>query len=116
MGIPQEILETIDTTRVEIPTRLRLPQNRTDQIRAFIREELSRASEMQGHETFDEADDIEPDDEEEMPYSAYELRELEPPAPLQNGVAPTGAAPDDPAPKSEVPGSALPPEEANVKK
>lgn len=92
-----------DNTPVEIPTRLRLPQSRTDQIRQFIREEMSRASSEQGHETFEEADDLEPDDDESTPFTRYELMDLEPPVseptpPLQNGVQPEGQAPANPAP------------------
>lgn len=97
---PQNIYQTIDNTPVEMPTRLRLPQNRTDQIRQYIREEMSRAALDQGHETFEEADDLEPDDEEGLPYTPYELSSLEPLSPLQNGVAPTGAGPVNPAPTS----------------
>lgn len=113
---PANIYQTVDTTPVEIPTRLRLPQTRTDQIRAYIREELSRAQADQGQETFEEADDLEPDDEEYLAYSPYEERELEPPAPLQNGVAPVGAQPADPAAKPEGTPSAQPPAPANVTK
>lgn len=101
-AIPTNIYQSIDITPVEIPTRLRLPQSRTDQIRQFIREEMSRSAHLQGHETFDEADDLEPDDEEALPFTPYEMSDLEPPAPLQNGVAPQGAGPADPAP-SKVP-------------
>lgn len=108
--------QTIDTTRVEVPTRLRLPQNRTDQLRQYIREELSRAAADQGHESFEEADDIEPDDEDAMPYSPFELHALEPTTPLQNGVAPQGAAPVAPAPSPEVPAPPSAPEVTNVQK
>lgn len=97
--------EPVDNTPVEIPTRLRLPQSRTDQMRAFIRHELSMRADEEGHESFEEADDIEPDDEEALPYTRYELNELEPVAepttPLQNGVQAEGPAPVDPAPSSE---------------
>ncbi|QXP44148.1 MAG: hypothetical protein [Arizlama microvirus] len=76
--------EPVDNTPVEIPTRLRLPQTRTDQIRQFIREEISRAALNGGMETLEEADDIEPDDEEAMPFSRYELQNLEPFQPPAN--------------------------------
>lgn len=101
------IYQTLDDTPVEIPTRLRLPQSRTDQIRQYIREEMSRAAADQGHESFEDADDFDLDDEEDMPLSPYEIRMLEPPAPLQNGVAPQGAGPVVPAP-SEVPAPSQP--------
>jgi len=107
--------EKVDNTPVEMPTRLRLPQTRTDQIRAFIRQELSMVAQDQGHETFEEADDLEPDDEDSTPFTRYEELELEPPArpektppSLQTGSAPSGAAPADPAPPSEVPPSRTP--------
>lgn len=94
--------ERVDNTPVELPTRLRLPQSRTDQIRQFIREEMSRAAFDQGHDTFGEADDLEPDDEDYLPVSPYEMNELEPPAPLepppplQNGVEAEGRPAADP--------------------
>lgn len=103
MPNPQNIYQRIDTTPVEIPTRLRLPQSRTDQIRQYIREELSRVAADQGHESFEEADDLEPDDEVEEPLTKYELMDLEPPTPLQNGVAAQPQPPADPAASSEVP-------------
>lgn len=98
--------EVPDNTPVAIPTRLRLPQTRTEQMRAFIRSEMSRMADDQGHETFEEADDLEPDDDEPMPYSAYELHNLEPavtepPNPLKDGVKAEGPPPVDPAAKPE---------------
>ena len=99
------IYEPVDNTPVEIPTRLRLPQSRTEQIRQFIREEMSRASAESGHETFEEADDLEPDEEEVMPYSAYELADLEPPleppAPFAKPVEAEGQPPAIPAASSK---------------
>lgn len=92
--------ERVDNTPVEIPTRLRLPQSRTDQIREFIRYELSRQSEENGRETFEEADDLEPDDEE-LPYSAYEMQELEPSAPFEKPGEAVGQPPAVPAASSE---------------
>jgi hypothetical protein len=103
------VFQTIDDTPVEIPTRLRLPQNRTDQMRAFIRHEMSLAAQQQGQESFEEADDVEPDDEEDMPLSRYEAMLLEPTIPLQNGVQAEGPAPADPAPSSEVPATSMAP-------
>lgn len=98
--------EPVDNTPVEIPTRLRLPQSRTDQIRAYIRAELSRQASDQSFESFEEADDIEPDDEEGLPYTPYELSALEPPAPTnpptKQGEA-EGQQPAGPAASSEVP-------------
>lgn len=97
--------EPVDNTPVAMPTRLRLPQTRTDQLRAFIREEMSRRAHEQGHDSFEDAEDIEPDDEEELPMSAYEQMLLEPPAqdptPPVDGVKAEGQPPVDPAAKQE---------------
>jgi len=103
--------EPVDNTPVEIPTRLRLPQSRTDQIRQYIRAELSRQASDNSMETFEEADDIEPDDEEGLPYTPYELSALEPPAPPSaptkqgEGVAQPAA---NPPASSEVPAASQP--------
>lgn len=99
--------EVLDNTPVALPTRLRLPQNRTDQIRAFIRQEMSRSALEAGHETFEEADDIEPDDDDALPLTRYELMELEPPVPepptpLKKPVKAVGQPPADPAAMPEV--------------
>lgn len=69
--------EIPDNTPVAVPTRLRLPQNRTEQIRAYIRQELSRAQVERGHETFEEADDFSLPDGEQW-VSPYE-ETFEPP-------------------------------------
>lgn len=108
----QSDFEPVDNTPVEIPTRLRLPQSRTDQIRQFIRMELSRQADSSGHETFEEADDLEPDDDGDMPLTRYELMELEPPAPAEplstNPVEAEGQPPAVPAASSEVPPVSVP--------
>jgi len=69
--------EIPDNTPVSLPTRLRMPKSRTEQIRAMIRQEFSRAAADQGHETFEEADDLELPDGEEW-VSPYE-NDFEPP-------------------------------------
>ncbi|AZL82755.1 hypothetical protein [Apis mellifera associated microvirus 48] len=102
------IYQTLDDTPVSMPTRLRLPQSRTEQIRQYVREEMSRAAAEQGHESFEEADDFSLDDEEDMPLSPYELAMLEPTPPLQNGVSAEGAPPVGPAATSEVPAASQP--------
>lgn len=103
--------EPVDNTPVGIPTRLRLPQSRTDQIRSFIRQELSNQALEQGHETFEEADDFEID-EEDSPLSPYELHDLEPPAPPDPVTAKppeaAGQPPAVPAASSEVPAASEP--------
>lgn len=97
--------EPVDDTPVSIPTRLKLPQSRTDQMREFIRREMSIQAAEQGEETFEEADDFEID-EEDTPLTRYEMLYLEPPAeepapPLQNGVKAEGQPPDVPAASPE---------------
>lgn len=67
--------EVPDSRPVEVPTRLKMPLSRAEQIRAFIRHELSRSADENGRESFEEADDFSIDEAE--PYSPYELRELE---------------------------------------
>lgn len=101
--------EPVDDTPVSIPTRLRLPQSRTDQIRAFIRAELSRSAMEDGHETFEEADDFEID-EEDFPMSPYELQDFDPPAPVTEAVGevPTGSVAGAEPPKAELPKAEVP--------
>ncbi|UOF80428.1 hypothetical protein [Microviridae sp.] len=104
--------EPVDNTPVEIPTRLRLPQSRTDQIRAYIRAELSRQATESDFESFEEADDLEPDDEEGLPFTPYEMADLEPAAPpeplTKQGEGEAQPAANPPA-SSEVPAVSQPP-------
>lgn len=106
--------EPVDNTPVEVPTRLRLPQSRTEQMREFIRREMSLNAQEAGHESFEEADDIEPDDEENMPLSPYELHMLEPSVGADDPLTKPGEgealAPVGPAPSPE--GKASPTPEA----
>lgn len=62
--------EVPDNTPVEIPSKLRLGISRADQMRRFIRQELSRKAVDDGQESFEEADDFDlPDGEPWMsPY------------------------------------------------
>lgn len=101
--------EVPDNTPVEMPTRLKLPQSRVDQIRQFIRQELSLQAQDDGMESFEEANDLEPDDEDYQPLTAYELADLEPDAPQDQPPPPAspgepeGQRPAVPAASSEVP-------------
>lgn len=92
--------EPVDNTPVEMPTRLRLPQTRTEQIRQFIRQELSFKAQQEGVETFQEADDFEIEDDQE-PFSPYEVIEFDGDPTLEEAVSPSGeqgvVAPADPA-------------------
>lgn len=65
----------LDATPVEVPTRLKMPASRAEQIREFIRHELSLQAAAQGHETFEEADDFSIDETE--PLTPYELMMLD---------------------------------------
>jgi len=109
--------EIPDNTPVAIPTRLRMPQSRTEQIRAFIRSELSRQSADHGQESFEEADDFSLDDGQEW-VSPYE-EVFEPPAHSESGSGGVPAAgggakpPGDPAKPGE--GAQPPGQPAGVK-
>lgn len=101
--------EPVDNTPVEIPTRLRLPSNRVEQLRAYIRAEVSRASQEQGAETFEEADDFELDDEAPEPYTPYEMHDLEPDVTPPSASPPPSAPPaKPPSERSEEPGADRP--------
>lgn len=64
--------EIPDNTPVSVPTRLKLPQSRVDQMRDFIRHELSLRAHADGVETFDEANDLDVEGFEDFPTSIYE--------------------------------------------
>lgn len=64
--------EKLDDTPVAIPLKFRRVETQADRMRRIIREEMSRAAEVQGYETFEEADDFSiPDDYD--PSSPYEM-------------------------------------------
>lgn len=56
--------EIPDPTPVAMPAGLSKPESMQDMIRRFVRLEASRAAEASGYESFEEADDFEPDDVE----------------------------------------------------
>lgn len=64
--------ETLDDTPVAIPLRIKKLANDTNRIRDIIRQEMSRAAEAQGLETFEESDDFDVGDDFD-PTSPYEL-------------------------------------------
>lgn len=70
--------EVPDQTPVEVPTGLRRPPSIHEEIKRFIRSELSRQAQANEMETFEEADDFEIDDSEidDLP-TPYQLREPE---------------------------------------
>lgn len=87
------------------PVRIRA-RSYYDSMRDFIRQEVSRQAQQQGHESFEEADDFDVGDDYE-PSSKYELDDFQLNAPLTSG-SPQGAdtAPEDapqPAPEGAAP-------------
>lgn len=64
--------EMLDDTPVAIPMKFRRVQTQAEKMREIIRQEMSRAAENSGMETWEEADDFSIDDEYD-PTSPYEL-------------------------------------------
>lgn len=65
-----------DPRRVEWPTELRRPPSLQDEIKRFIRQELSSVARDQGVETFEEADDFDTEEDPDLLLpTAYELTE-----------------------------------------
>lgn len=90
--------EIPDNTPVAVPTRLRMPQSRTEQIRSYIRHELSQREFQSGRETFQEADDFDlPDVEWSSPYE-----ETFDPLPEKSAVNTSADVPADKAGKTPV--------------
>ncbi len=68
--------EVNDQTPIEIPVGYELPESLADQMRRFIREEVSYArDEDQG--SFEEEDDFEDDDPQLSPYELTDMQEVE---------------------------------------
>lgn len=63
--------ETLDDTPVALPLKFRR-QSWVDQMRDFVRQELSRRAEALEAESFEEADDFDVDDDPEI-RSQYEI-------------------------------------------
>lgn len=66
--------EIPDTRPVAVPHNWDRPLSLHEEIKRFVRIELSRTAEMQGQESFEEADDFDVDEEPD-PLSPYELQE-----------------------------------------
>lgn len=64
--------EILDDTPVSIPVKFLRAETLTDQVRAVIRNEASRAASVAGYETFEEADDFFIEDEYD-PRSPHEM-------------------------------------------
>lgn len=76
----------------EIPLNFRRPPTLQEQIKMYVRRELSMQAADDGHETFEEADDFEVDDDYD-PSSPYEENfDVEQPATSSDGSVPAAAA------------------------
>lgn len=92
--------EIPDPTPMEVPHDWKRPLSLHEEIRRFVRSELSRQAEAQGEESFEEADDFDVDEDPD-PLSPYEIPE----APIEalGGVRDEDAAPPlDPKGKAAV--------------
>lgn len=87
--------EILDDTPVAMPMRFRR-QSFVDQMREFVRQELSRQAEQQNHETFEEADDFYIEDDD-LPRTRYELDDE------MISYHEPAAEPESPAPASQTP-------------
>lgn len=67
-----------DPRPVEVPLSFQRPPSLQEEIKRFVRLELSKRAASQELESFDEADDFDVDDEDPLPVSAYEVREMVP--------------------------------------
>lgn len=98
--------ELLDQTPLEMPMQWHRPPTLEEQIKSFVRRELSMRADMAGQETFDEADDFDIDDDPIDPRSPWELNFDQeqyplPPAKVQayadtNGVPPPSDASAEP--------------------
>lgn len=79
--------EIPDPTPISRPVGFRPPPTLQDQIRAYVRNELSAQAASQGHETFEEADDFDVGEDYE-PTSKWELSDDQ-----ENYAGPSRAAP-----------------------
>lgn len=68
--------EILDDTPVEMPLKFRRPPTLQESIKAMVRGELSRNAMASGQESFEEADDFEVEDDEVLPPSNYEFRDM----------------------------------------
>lgn len=68
--------EVLDSTPVEVPLHWKRPPSLRDQIKQYVRSELSSQASEEGFDSFEEADDFEVDEDPD-PLSAYELKEAQ---------------------------------------
>jgi hypothetical protein len=103
--------EIPDSRPVEVPL-MRRPLSLQDEIRRFVRQELSARAQDQGFESFEESDDFEVGDDSSEPSTVYEMDEEQELSPIENrsrskrtAVEDTG---DHVAPQHEEPSGAVP--------
>lgn len=93
--------EVLDATPVARPVGWSRPESLQEQIRRFVRNELSQHAAAQGHETWEEAEDFEVGDDYD-PRSPYELDDDQEAAPLPTPDRPgrpgRDSGPDGPVP------------------
>lgn len=65
--------EILDPTPVEMPMQWKRPPTLQEQIKAFVRRELSEQAAAAGAETFEEADDFDIEDDPLDPQSEWEM-------------------------------------------
>lgn len=68
--------EIPDQEPIEVPLEFKRPPTLQEEIKRYIRVEMSRAAEEEGLETFEEADDFS-DDDDDFPLSQHELTEMQ---------------------------------------
>lgn len=75
-------VEELDPTPVSVPLGYQQPLTLQEEMRRFIREEISRAAASGGAGTFEEEDDFDIEDEE-LPLSQYEMDVMQEEAPRE---------------------------------
>ena len=63
-----------DSTPVEVPINMSLPETQDEKIARAVAQELSRRQETDGHETLEESLDFDIEDEYPDPISKYNTR------------------------------------------
>ena len=81
---------------VELPVGHDRPLTLRQELQRYVRYELSREKEAEGFESFEEADDFEPEDSEKDWASQYELTELQEEEPLPIDVVDEEGGVDSP--------------------
>jgi len=94
-----------DPTPVEVPVQFRRPPSIQDEIKRFVRMELSARAQANQLETFEEADDFNVEDDDvdlDFDGSKYEVVEMAPVVAEVDADPPKGSAPKARAPASSA--------------